>query len=236
MRKYKSTFGNSAIGYATCAIAHHAIVAFSGIMHPCIHFRKHAGIYCFGKIESIELPIVVARLCLGFVGIPVNQKLSHPHLFAFGPEIFVCRLYGTVLVTTKNTQFINHIIGQKSIGIIVGNTHTLGSNNGTSNYVPVIFNKCSHLGRRKAATRICNRVIGFVLYGNAIELNAIVAQVFHVIVQIMGIIFVMLHFERAHILVIAIGILCSTSYHAIGFPLGRWRPRTGKKYQAQLLG
>ena len=213
-----ATFGDGTTATsAFCAVAHHAVVAFGSIVNPGIEVAQHTGIDGTEEIEKVLREIKVARVALYLV--PVNQILRHPDLLTLLRQFLVRRLDATILVTAIDVEACQHVVLVQCVGVAVTDSQRLWSHHLGADAGAIGLYELGNLRGIPQTAGIRCRPVGFVLNADSIELHAILAQILHIVLQILGIVgpVFFLQFTRCAVFVLSIA-------GTVGFPLGRLSP------------
>ena len=224
-----ASLGHLAIGRAILTIAQHGVVAFGGIVNPGVEIVEHAGVDAAEEVEHILRIVVVAWRTA--VLIPVDEVFGHPHLLALLSQFLASLLDAAILMTAIDVEIGQHVRLVQFVDVCRTGAERLGSDNLTVNLASVGHNELCYLACRPDATGIRSCPIGFVLNGNSIEFNAIVAHILDIVVKIHGIVVPVFALQLAYRAVLVLGVDSS-----VGLPLRRLSPWRCKDNETFLLG
>ena len=213
-----ATLGNSAAGTGTTlSVAHHAIVALGGIVNPGIEVAQHTGVDSGKEIEEVfrEVKVTGIALCL----VPVDEILCHPDFFTFLGQILISRLDTTILVTAIDVEAFQHVSLVQGVGIGVAHSQCFRRHHLTTDALAVGFYKLGNFRSVPQTAGILRRPVRLVLDGDGIKFYTIIAQVLHIVFQILRIVRPVLTFQLARGAVFVLGV-----DGAVGFPFGRLPP------------
>ena len=211
------------------AVAHHGVVALGGIVNPGVETAQHAGVDGAVEVEEVLREVKVAAI--GLPLIPVNQVFRHPDFLALRGQVLVSRADAAVLVAAVDVEALEHVALVQGVDVVVGTAYRLGSHHLAANLAAVGLHKVSHLAGRPQTAGIRGGPVGLVLDGDGVELHAVLPQVLHVFLQVLGVVGPVLFLQPALFAVARLGVA-----RIVGLPLLGLSPRRGKDNQSHLLG
>ena len=134
-------------------------------------------------------------------------------------------------MATVNVEAIEHVGLVEGIGVGVAYGQRLRCHHLTADALAVGLDKFGNLGSVPQTAGILCGPVWLVLDGDGIEFDTVIAQILHVVFQILSIVSPVLAFQLARGAVFVLGIA-----GAVGFPFGRLSPGRGKDDESQLLG
>ena len=219
----------AAAASSALAVAHHGIVALSGIVNPGVEVAQHAGVDSAEEVEEVLREVVVAGIVFHLV--PVDKVLRHPYFLALSRQVLVGRLDAAILVTAVDVEAVDDVGLVEGVGIGITDGQRLWSHNLAADGAAVGLHERGNVSGRPHTAGIRSLPVGLVLDGDGIQFDAVLSEVLHVILQILGVVAPVLLLQVTQGAVAVLGVA-----GAVGLPLGGLSPRRGKDDEPHLLG
>ena len=197
-------------------------------MNPGVEVAQHAGVDGAEEVEEVFREVVVAGVVFHLV--PVDKVLRHPYFLTFGRQVLVGRLDAAVLVTAIDVEAVDDVGLVEGVDVVVVDRQGFGSHNLATDGAAIGLHERGNIGRRPHTASIRGLPVGLVLYGDGIQFYAVLPEILHVVLQVLGVVGPVLLLQIAQGAVAVLGIA-----GAVSLPLGGLSPRRGKDDKPHLL-